>query len=391
MNDILALGLFFLLGYTSSRIMTFLKLPAIIGYIIVGLVLGPSVTNIVNAKIIEDLDFIGYTALGFIAFIIGGRIKISALRKLKEHIIFITVFQALATFILVFIGIYFISRSAPIAALLAAISAATAPAAVFAIIKELKAKGPLAKTLLAIVAIDDAICLALFGVVAAIVLAMMGNGSTECWHVILTSLVQLVGAIVIGMLIGFSINYIVNGNKKDSYHIYIAVSLVLLGCGVSIALNISPLLTNMVAGCFVANTFHASRKLFKAVENIEEIIIVLFFALAGARLQIALIPQVWHLVLMYVATRWCGKVFGGMLGARISKAPKVVQKYVGLGLVPQAGVAIGLIYIVKDIIPEISATITAIVLASIVFDEIIGPIGTEIALIKSKEGKRPTV
>lgn len=389
MNDILALSLLILLGYISGRVMEFIKLPALTGYILVGFLLGPSISNVIGISTIEKFDFIGLIALGLIAFIIGSKIEIRALKELKENFIFITVFQALVTFALVSVGVYFFICSLPIALILGAISSATAPAAVFGVIEEYKAKGPLTSTLLAVVAIDDALCLLLFGGVTAVVTIITGVGAGDVWHVINFTLFELFGSLAVGAIIGYSIDYII-GKAQDIHKvIYITIGLVLLGCGLSIKFGLSELLTNMVAGFVIVNTSNRGKELFGFTEKAEEPILILFFALAGSQLQIDAIHKTWILVLIYVCMRWIGKIFGGMLGAWLSKAPKVVQKYVGLGLVPQAGVAIGLIYIVKEKMPEIAAVVIAVVLTSTFINEIIGPIGVEIALLKSKEGKRP--
>jgi len=299
MNDILALALFFLLGYIASRVMNFLRVPSVVGYVLLGLLLGPAVTNIVSDEVLRDLDFISYIALGFVAFVIGSRIKIADFKKLKEHIVFLTIFQALMTFAFVFSVVYLVGGGTIIALLLAAIATATAPASMFSIVEEYKAKGPLTKTLLAIVALDDAICIILFGVIAAFILVITGNSLPSSWHIVARSFLQILESVGIGALIGLSIHAIAKMNGNNGKGTYIGVSLILLGSGISLALDISVLLTNMVAGCLIANTFKGMKRFFNAVEHIEEIIIILFFTLAGAHLQITLIPHVWPLLLAF--------------------------------------------------------------------------------------------
>jgi len=276
MNNILALSLLLLSGYISGRAMEFIKLPALTGYILVGFLLGPSVSNVIGISTIEGFDFIGLIALGLIAFIIGSKIEIKALKELKENFIFITIFQALVTFIIVSAGVYFFTRSYPIALVLGAISSATAPAAVFGVIEEYKAKGPLTSTLLAIVAIDDAICLLLFGGVVAAITIIIGIGVGDPWRIINFTLFELFGSLVVGAIIGYTIDYIIGKTKDIHKVIYIAMGLVLLGCGLSIKFGLSELLTNMAAGFVIVNTSNRSKELFGFIEKAEEPILILW-------------------------------------------------------------------------------------------------------------------
>jgi len=313
-----------------------------------------------------------------------------------KQIIIITLFQALGAFVLVSCGCFlffhyviFLREALPLGLLLGAICCATAPAGVFAVIEQYKAKGNLTSTLLAIVAIDDAICIVVFGVALAISTALLGTAGGFSWPAIVVSLREVGGSLLLGALVGVMIFAILrrllpNVQKAG----LMMVGFALLGCGAAQLLGFSPLLTNMTAGFLIANLLQArERNILRIIKGIEGPIFILFFTLAGSVVRLDMLEQAGVVVIIYVIARWIGKIWGASLGARIAGAPRTIRKWLGLGLIPQAGVAIALTYLIRDRLPALADLITVIVLASIVIDEIIGPIGLEIALKKSCEAQ----
>lgn len=385
LNDVLTLSLFVILGHISGRLLERIRLPALIGYILVGFLMGPAIFGFVDRAVIDELDFVGVIALGVIAFVIGGRIEIAEIKKLKENLLFIAIFQAMATFALVTLIVWPLSGSLPLALLLGAIGTATAPAAVFGVIEEYRARGPLTNTLLSIVAIDDAICIMLFGIVIAIVEVLMGSSGAVLEADIGMATLNVFGSIAIGTITGFVIAFIISRTHDIHRIAYIVAGFIFLGCGIAIALHFSALLTNMACGFVVINISRKGKELIELIEKSEEPILIVFFALAGAHLKLESISEIWPLFITYIFVRAAGKMLGGSVGARLGHAPKTVRNYLGLGLLPQAGVAIGLLYVVQEKIPALSATVVAVVLTSVIVNEFLGPIGVEIALIKSKE------
>ncbi len=384
-NDVLALSIFLVAGYVLGLVLERIRLPALIGYILVGFVLGPPVLGFVTDEIIADLDFVSIIALGLIAFIIGGRIKMSDLRSSRNHMLLMAGLQALVTFVVITAVVYPISGSLPLALVLGAIGTATAPAAIFGVIEEYKAKGPVTRSLLSIVAIDDAICLTIFGIVVAGASILAGGGVGGALEVTWHAFIKIVGALGIGAVSGLIVVLLVRTSKEFHHIVYVAIGFVFLGTGLAQSFEFSELLTNMVAGFVVTNYARHAERLFALVEKAEDPILIIFFALAGAGLKLASVIQIWPVFVGYILARTAGKIVGGSLAGWAGTSSKNVRRYLGLGLLPQAGVAIGLIYVVQERIPQLGGNVVAIILGSTLVFAFIGPVMAEIALFKSRE------
>jgi Kef-type K+ transport system membrane component KefB len=384
-DQTLGLAILLLAGYLGGRLVKLVKMPMVAGYVLAGLFLGPSVFKIIPYELNTAFDLIKILGLGLIALMIGGELEIKKIKHLGKTIMGTTIVQILGASIVVFVAMYFIlGLSLEISLLLGAMATATAPASPVAVIREYKAKGPFTTTLLGVVAMDDAVCIILFGVVAAVVRTMLDGTFTVGYQMLLLPTIEFFGSFGLGTAIGLIMVFILQFIEDRQHKIALIVGLVLLNSGLSNMYHLSPLLTNMTAG-FVFTNLSAKPQTISVINDIDFPIFVVFFTLAGASLHLDILVANWVAATVYIIARGFGKVGGAFLGARLSGAPDVVQKYLGFAMFSKAGVTIGLVLLVQGRFPELALVITAIELAAVTVCELTGPIGTRYALISSGE------
>lgn len=384
-NQVIGISVLLLIGYLGGRLAKLCKMPSVTGYVIAGLLVGPSVFNILPRHLGIELESVKVLGLGMIALIIGGELEIPRLKQLGRSIYWITPIQVVVTGAVVFSGMYWIGRM-PLAhsLLFGAMATATAPATPVAIIREYKAKGKFTSTLMSIVAIDDAACIILFGLVSAavgVLLTGSGFSAASLWP----PLLELGGSLLVGILTAIILILILRSIQEKQHRLVILIGFILLNSGVAQALHYSPLLTNMITGFMIANFYARPASLFAILEDIELPIFVLFFTLAGLSLHLDILFANWQMALLYVIVRSVGKVGGVSLGAHIGGATVEVKKYLGFAMLSKAGVTIGLLLLVQSRFPTIAGVITAVELAAVSVFEIIGPGFTRYALFASGE------
>ena len=397
-NLVLAIGIIIVIGFLGGLATERVKFPRITGYIIIGILLSPSLLNIISVATIENLDIMTNIALGIIAFLIGGSLRLEPIRKLGKSIAWITTFQSLGAWLLVTLLLVFLSPFIlsipnatmsqtyfPIALIIGAISCATAPAAIMAIIHEYKASGPLTTTLLAVVALDDAIAVIAFAIALGISQPLVtGAGGISLYEMLGIPFLHIAEAIAIGILFGFALIYIAKLAKMPDLLLVIVFGMIMLCDGVAELLGISAILANMVAGFIVMNKAR-KREIFLVVEKIEEVVYVMFFVLAGLHFDLHVMKAAGILAVLIILGRFSGKYFGVSAGAKISHASGEVKKYLGLALLPKAGVTIGLVILAKRAFPAFGAIMVNAVLASVIINELIAPLLTKYAILKAGE------
>ena len=390
-NSFQDLGIFFTCGYFGGQFANWLKFPKVTGYIVAGILLSPSLSGLIPEELIKDRFLIVIDmSLAMIAFSIGGSLKFSRLKQLGKSIFYINVSEALGAFFLSFIVIIalgpfvishhmdsasFLEVYLPLALIIGAVSSATSPAAVLAIVHEYKAKGPLTTTLLGVVALDDgmAIILYAFAISIAGVLIKVGDNSIF-YQIAIEPLVIILGSIILGAILGCFITGLTSRIKKRGSLLVLILGGILLCAGIAEQIKLSPLLANMVVGFYVVNRAKHSEVLFQTVENIEEPIFALFCTLAGAHFDLTVIKMAGLLSLLIVMGRFSGKLLGTKLGAGFSHAPLVVKKYLGYALLPKAGVTIGLILLAEPLMePQVGKIMVNAVLGSVIINELIAP------------------
>ncbi|TFB09231.1 hypothetical protein E3V08_00700 [Candidatus Atribacteria bacterium MT.SAG.1] len=405
MNSILAVGLLLVIGFFGGIIARKFKFPTISGYIIIGM--GLSVFNIIPKELTNgDLSVIVEISLGIIGYLVGGTLNFGILKRFGKQIVVITSSQLMGAWILVTVLMAFLApfiiklaipnpnfyqTYLPPAIVIGAISSATAPAATLAIIREYKASGPLTSTLLAVIAIDDVLCIIAYtlGLSIAEVLTI-GSLSNISWlQIIMVPALDIGGAMLLGTVLGFGMTYLIRfANTKKRLSV-IVLGTILLGVGIAKTLNISSILASMIMGFVVTNRIRPNENAFEVIDEIDEIVFAMFFTLAGAHFDLGVMKEAGILSLLIVAGRCSGKYIGARIGATISHAPTVIKKYLGFGLFPKAGVTVGLALLAKQH-PVFSGTsigniMISAILASVIINELIAPPLTKYALIKSGE------
>lgn len=395
---LLLTGLMTLVAFYVGKTMRFLKLPSLIGYMITGVLLGPSLFNTLSESIQQDMTFITDIALSFVAVSIGLELSFSSLRRLGKGIIIVIFSESFAAFILVTAAIYVLTKDLPLALVFGSIAPASAPAGTVAVIQEYKAKGSLTEALYAVVGFDDGLGIIIFGFASAIAQSLLHaeiGGVTEgALMLFLKPMTEIILSFIIGIAMGSAYMFLAKVLKRSADNLILLFAMTMITTGLCLLFGLSLILTNMLFGIIIVNT--QSSKMISRIKNqLEELlplIFVLFFVLAGANLHVKALPALGVIGLVYVIARSAGLMGGAVLGAVIGKMESKIKKYLGMGILSQAGVAIGLSLIVKQEFSGIgthgaaigSSVITTIT-ATCIFFEIIGPILTKIGLEKSGE------
>ncbi len=383
----LAIGLLLFLGFIGGILAQKIKVPSITGYVLVGLLLGPSFLNFICPEMIQSLGIIKILGISTIALIVGGELEINKIKVLGKSVLCISTLQVLVAFVTVFLALFFILRlPLPIAVLLGAIATTTAPSAIIAVISELKAKGTMTSTLVGVVAFADTLCIILFGIALAVASTLVadtsGGGPLAA---LMLPAVELVGSIGLGALSGYLLTHLCYKNVPKTYTLTLLISFAFLNSGVAYLFHLSPLLVNMVTGFVVANTHARPRHIFNVLEEVEFPIFVVFFALAGAALHLQVLIDNWLIVLVYSVFRVAGMAGGAYLGAYLSSKEKNVRRYLGLAIFSKAGIGIGFVLMVQARLPELAALVTAVELSAIVIFQLLGPLGIKYALTAAGE------
>jgi len=406
---LLLIGLTIILGFYLGKNMKLLRLPSIIGFMIFGVILGPSLLNHLTTTMQQNLAFITDIALGFVALSIGMELKFSVLKRLGSGIIFVILFESFAAFAVVFTSLYLLTGNLPLALLFAAVAPASAPAGTVAVIQEYKAKGSLTKALYAVVGFDDGLGIIIFGFSAAfakdLILQDAGSVSSDLLSTMLIPLEEILFSFILGTAIGFIFSILARKLRNADETPILVFGFVLTACGFSQILHTSIILTVMIIGVVIINTQPNSlvTKIRNSMRSFMPLLFILFFTLAGANLHIKALPSLGIIGVVYVFARSFGLIMGSRLGAAIGKVEKKIKNWIGLGILSQAGVAIGLALMVKSEFAgmgrvikgtgesavtsgdQIGSIILTTVTATCIFFEIIGPILTKIALTKAGE------
>ncbi len=391
------LGLILVTGYFAGRAANFLCLPRISGYIVNGLVFSPSISGIIPHQQINNLfSFTSEIALAFIAYSIGGSLLMSRIRGLGKEILWINLTEGFGAFICTCLAVYVAGYFLPplisdngdtfisVILILGGISVATAPAATIAVLHELRAKGPLTTTLLGVVALDDALSIIIFS--GAITIASQFLLSNADISLIVQGIMTIAGAIVVGLVGGLIFKNFLEPSKRPETNLMLTFGVILLVSDLSNNFGFSPLLANMVMGFVIINKVKHADDLFHQIDIVEETIFCLFFTLAAAHFNTKVFATSALLGIVLLVGRFIGKLGGTFLGGKISKASPQIYQNLGIALLPQAGLSLGLIFLAKPILPlEIFDVLLSAMLVSIILNEIISPPLVKWAITKAGE------
>lgn len=386
LNTLLDLAIMIFAGMFCGRMAKHIRLPNVTGYLVAGLLIGPSVFGLLSADFLGDISIISDVALGFIAFSIGNEFKLSYFKRVGTAPIVIACLESLFAVLFVVLGLILSGQSVPFSLVLGAIAAATAPAATIMVIKQYRAEGPVTESLLSVVAIDDATALILFSLSVAVAQALTDSGASLAAS-LLSPLKEIGGAIVAGAVLGFIFLIPLRFFKKPGNRLSLIVGFIFAGLGLSQWLGLSNLLLCMAMGAVIANFSPDVGKLMDISDSVTPPIFMLFFVASGADLKLSVLPTVGVIGVIYIVLRVIGKIIGASVGASLSKCEKVVKKYLGPCLLPQAGVAIGLSLAAGRVVPDFAPQIRAVILCGTLIYELIGPAVTKISLKKAGEIK----
>jgi len=396
LNILILIGLTILLGTTGSRLFKKFKIPQVIAFIIIGFFLGDSVLGIINKQMLSSFSFFNIFVLGITGFLIGGELKKEIFEKYGKQFINILLSEGLLAFVLVtvlvvLLGNLFFDNTSFVWALgllLGSIAAATAPAATTDVLWEYKTRGPLTTTVLGIVGLDDGLGLVLFAIASSITFAIVGTNAPAISSVFLHIFYEIGGSVGIGILGGLTLSLIVR-KMSDKYGIItFSLGTIVLILGFSKLIECDVLLSAMTAGVFVTNYIpRKSEEVFELTNELMPTLYILFFTFFGAQLNLKnLTLPIIMIAIVYLIGRTAGKGLGANLGARISKAPKTVRKYLPWCLFSQAGVAIGLSILASQRFPgEIGNSIVIIITTTTFVVQIVGPLAMRIAITGAGE------
>ena len=375
---LLALGGILLLGLLTSTLGRRTFLPRVTLLLIFGVIIGKDLLDIIPSVFADRFEIIADMALLMVGFLLGGKLTVRSLRKTADQILWISISAAIITAIIVSLGLIAIGVSHEIAILLGCIASATAPAAVLDVVMESNYKGPFSDLLLSIVALDDAWALMLFGIGLSIVTAINGDGETA--SPIFLIIKEIGGAVILGTLIGLPAAYLTGRIKPGQPILTEALGIVFVAGGLAMMFDVSFLLASMVMGAVIANFAKHHEYPFHVIEDIEWPFMVIFFVLAGASIELNAIKDIGLIGVVYILCRAIGKYLGALLGGHCSKASKETKRWMGLALLPQAGVAIGMALVASKNFPEYRQILLSVIISSTIFFEIIGPVFSRLAV-----------
>lgn len=409
MQVLLSLSIAIFAGLMLSRLAKLMHLPAVTAYLVAGILVGPYCLGMlgvegfgfINKADVDKYAILSDVALGFIAFSIGNEFRLSQLKKTGKQATVIGIFQAVFTTLLVdviLIAVHFAIPDKfplPAAIVLGAVASATAPAATLMVVRQYKAKGPLTDILLPIVALDDAVGLVIFAISFGIAKALI-SGHVDVLSVVVEPILEVVLSLLLGLVMGLLFTFFEKFFHSRSKRLSMSVTFVFLTVALSmlkfeiggIHIAFSSLLVCMMLGTIFCNICDFSEELMDRVDRWTAPLFILFFVLSGAELELSVFTDVAIVVigLLYILSRSAGKYFGASISARMVKCEPNITKYIGVTLLPQAGVALGMAIKSEQLGAE-GAIVANITLFAVLVYELIGPLLTKIALLKAGEIK----
>mgnify|MGYP001819170100 CR=1 FL=1 len=398
-------GLLFLASQAGGKLAVRLNAPRMVGYLLTGILLGPSILGVFPKDVVvKDFEMITEICLAIIAFSIGGTLRFEQLKRMKEVILWVTVLQAIAVSLVVFalMSVFlpvvvpdsdapagFLRGILPVALAMGAISVATAPASVMSIVREYRASGSFTTVLLGVIALDDVLTLVIFTFAISLGQALLGSATASLSTILLHPLQDVFIQFTLGALIGMATGTMIRFFHSRGALLGITIGAIFLTSGLTLSLGLSPLLASMVLGFIVMNFGDREKRehVFQVLEDIEMPIFGMFFALAGAHLQLGAVLRTGWLMVILTLGRFGGKMFGTSVGARITSAPATVKRYLEMALLPANGVTIGLMLEVNNLYshahPRLCETMVSAVVGTVLINQLLTPFFVRHALFRS--------
>jgi len=382
---IATLGALLLLGLAGDLLSRRVPVPRVTLLILFGVLIGSSGLALLPTRAEHWYPLISNVALLMVGFLLGGKLSLTNLRKIGRQVLGISLFEVLGAALLVLLGLWLLGVPLPLALVLAGIAPASAPAAVSNVVEEIEARGTYTDTLLGIVAIDDAWGLIVFSLLLAAAQALSAGGDGSALGAIQHGGWELGGAVALGLLVGIPAAFL-TGRLAPGQPIQAeALGVVLLAGGLALWLEVSYLLTALVVGATIVNLASHHERPFHEIEHIEWPFMILFFLLAGASLHVGELAHIGWAGLVYIVMRAVGLIVGAFVGGGATGAEPRIRRWMGLAIMPQAGVALGMALVASNALPGLNGTILPLVVGSTVVFELVGPILTRLALVRSGE------
>ena len=375
---LLSLGGIFLIGQAVSTLGHRTFLPRVTLLLLFGVIIGKQGFNIIPALFSQQFEIIAEMTLLMVGFLIGGKLTRDSLSIGINKILWISISTAVFTAVIVSAALVWAGLPIELSIILGCIASATAPAATLDVVMESNDKGPFSNLLISIVALDDAWALMLFAVGIAVATSLSGHVSDV--SSVFLAVKEIAGAVILGVLLGFPAAYLTGRFKPGEPILTEALGLVFICGGLAMWFGISFLIASIVMGAVVANFARHHEYPFHEIENIEWPFMVIFFVLAGATLELRMIADIGLIGLVYIISRILGKFIGARVGGQLSHVDKTVKNWMGIALLPQAGVAIGMALVASIKFPEYRQMLLSLIISSTIFFELVGPVFTRVAI-----------
>jgi len=382
---LITLGALLLVGLLAKWLGRLTHVPGVTLMLLLGIAAGRSGWNLLPQRSEAWFPLLAHVALVMIGFLLGQEFTAKSLRERGREVLVLSIAVTLGTAFLVTTGLVLFGLPLPMALLLGVIATATAPAATVAVVEECGADGPFTRTLLGIVAVDDVWGLTLFSFAVPLAAWLGGNGEVAGIAFVAEGLRELGGGVLLGLLLGVPMAFLTGRLHAGEPTRLEAFGFVLLCGGLASAFEVSYLLAAVVMGVTVANLARHHHRAFREIENIDGPFLVIFFVLAGAAMDFDALADVGPAVLVYVALRALGRLVGTAAGGPLARSAAPTRRWIGIALLPQAGVALGLALALQERLPEMGVRILPLVIVATIVFELAGPVGTRLALKKVGE------
>jgi Kef-type K+ transport system membrane component KefB len=390
MNELASLGVILLLALLAGHLAKYLKVPEVTGYILAGVLLGPAGIALITHETLESLQVFSEVALGLILFAIGSVFELGRFQRIGRRLATLTAVESLLALTFVTGGLLALGQPLIVALLLGVIAMETAAATTLMVMRECNAEGPLTDTLSGIIALNNIFCLTGFLVVTAgfdlYRQAVEGGAALDVIYRSIYPLVwQLIGSVALGFVVGVLLAAWSSQVMEHGEMLILLIGAILLAVGAAQLLELSPLLATLAVGATMVNLSSESRRIFDALAQTDPPLYAIFFVIAGADLNVGLLPSLGLIGVVYVVGRAAGKLLGTIVASRRVAPEPTVRRYLGYAMLSQAGLAVGLLLAINRRYPELAPIITTVVLGAVTVFELVGPISARYALVRSGE------
>jgi Kef-type K+ transport system membrane component KefB len=394
MNDFTSLGVILLAALLIGHLVQLIRIPEVTGYLAAGILVGPSTLGLISHKNLSALNVFSELGLGLILFSIGATFNFRRIRRNGRMLLAIALTESLLTAVLVTGGMLMIGQSLPVSLLLGTIAIETGAASTLMVLREVDSKGPLTDTITSVIGINNILAIVMFSNVAAGLhlhqVTVQSQLTASALYATIYPLVwQFAGSTALGYLVGLLLASWATQVHEAGETLILMMGSVLLTVGVATFIGASPLVASLIVGATVTNLSSRTRHLFDTLSKTDPPLYVIFFVLAGAELDLKLLPSLGIVGVVYIVCRLAGKLGGTFFAARRRETPGRVQHLLGFSILAQAGLAIGLVLITREQFPALSSTVATVVLGAVAVFEIMGPVSARQALVKSGEMPAP--